>query len=329
MSWLVTGGAGYIGAHVVRAFAGEGIDTVVVDDLSSGPRGVRPEQELRSCSGSILDGRAARGHVRQARRAGRRAPRGLQVRGRLGAAAAAHLPAERRRARRCCWPRWRRTGVDRIVFSSSAAVYGTPDVDLVTEDDPEASRVAVRRVEAHRRVAAARPGARHRPARTRACATSTSSDRARPTCSTRARTTCSRSCSRRCSRVAPRASTATTTRRPTARACATTSTSPTSPRRTSSRRSDSTRASRIEPRLQPRQRRRRLGRRDHGRGGRRSPASTSRPRSDPAARATRPGSSLRASSRRATSTGGCGTRLAEMVAERVGGAQSCHRVDNV
>jgi UDP-glucose 4-epimerase len=28
-------------------------------------------------------------------------------------------------------------GVDRIVFSSSAAVYGTPDVDLVTEDTPK------------------------------------------------------------------------------------------------------------------------------------------------------------------------------------------------
>jgi UDP-glucose 4-epimerase len=28
-------------------------------------------------------------------------------------------------------------GVDRIVFSSSAAVYGTPDVDVVTEDTPK------------------------------------------------------------------------------------------------------------------------------------------------------------------------------------------------
>jgi UDP-glucose 4-epimerase len=28
-------------------------------------------------------------------------------------------------------------GIDRIVFSSSAAVYGTPDVDLVTEDTPK------------------------------------------------------------------------------------------------------------------------------------------------------------------------------------------------
>ena len=38
MTWLVTGGAGYIGSHVVRAFAEQDIPTVVVDDLSSGHR---------------------------------------------------------------------------------------------------------------------------------------------------------------------------------------------------------------------------------------------------------------------------------------------------
>ena len=36
--WLVTGGAGYIGAHVVRAFESAGISTVVLDDLSTGLR---------------------------------------------------------------------------------------------------------------------------------------------------------------------------------------------------------------------------------------------------------------------------------------------------
>ena len=44
MSWMVTGGAGYIGAHVVRAFDEVGLDAVVVDDHSSGHPGfVRPD----------------------------------------------------------------------------------------------------------------------------------------------------------------------------------------------------------------------------------------------------------------------------------------------
>ena len=59
MTWLVTGGAGYIGAHVVRAFVEEGIDVVVLDDLSSGhdrflPAGVPFVQ------GTILDRDARR-----------------------------------------------------------------------------------------------------------------------------------------------------------------------------------------------------------------------------------------------------------------------------
>ena len=36
--WLLTGGAGYIGAHIVRAFGEHGLRVVVLDDLSAGIR---------------------------------------------------------------------------------------------------------------------------------------------------------------------------------------------------------------------------------------------------------------------------------------------------
>ena len=47
MTVLVTGGAGYIGSHMVLALRGKGIETVVVDDLSAGIAGaVPPDVEL-------------------------------------------------------------------------------------------------------------------------------------------------------------------------------------------------------------------------------------------------------------------------------------------
>ena len=54
MAWLVTGGAGYIGSHVVRAFREQGIDVVVVDDLSSGHRAF-VDDGVPFIDGSILD----------------------------------------------------------------------------------------------------------------------------------------------------------------------------------------------------------------------------------------------------------------------------------
>lgn len=57
MRWLVTGGAGYIGAHVLRALLASGEDAVVIDDLSTGNR-TRVPSTIPFYHGDILDGDA-------------------------------------------------------------------------------------------------------------------------------------------------------------------------------------------------------------------------------------------------------------------------------
>jgi UDP-glucose 4-epimerase len=135
MTWLVTGGAGYIGSHVVRALMDAGLGTVVVDDLSTGIRDFVPA-EVPFVRGSILDGelllRAMEDHdvtgvihVAGYKYAGVSVQRPLHTYEQNVTGTAVLLAAMQDR------------GVDRIVFSSSAAVYGTPPTELVTEDTPK------------------------------------------------------------------------------------------------------------------------------------------------------------------------------------------------
>lgn len=134
-SWLVTGGAGYIGSHVARVFAERGIDVVVVDDLSSGHREF-VDPGVPFVEGSILDGDllgrtfAAHDvegviHIAGFKYAGESVKRPLHTL-RQNVVGTMVLLEEMQRA-----------GVGKVVFSSSAAVYGTPDVTLVTEDTPK------------------------------------------------------------------------------------------------------------------------------------------------------------------------------------------------
>ena len=134
MNWLVTGGAGYIGAHVVRAFTEVGLSPVVLDDLSSGHRGFVPD-DVPLVSGSILDTELvtkalaehdATGvvHVAAFKYAGVSVSRPLHTYEQNVTGTASLLRAMEQH------------GVENLVFSSSAAVFGTPDVDVVTEQTP-------------------------------------------------------------------------------------------------------------------------------------------------------------------------------------------------
>ncbi len=135
MAWLVTGGAGYIGSHVVRAFRDEGIDVVVVDDLSSGHAEFVPV-DVPFYRGTLLDGELLESIFREHTVSGVVHVAGFKYAG-VSVQRPLHTYEQNVTATAVLLAAMQEAGVDAIVFSSSAAVYGTPDTDLVTEDTPK------------------------------------------------------------------------------------------------------------------------------------------------------------------------------------------------
>ena len=133
--WLLTGGAGYIGAHVAHALISGGHEVVVFDDLSTGQASRLPAG-VPLVRGTVDD---VDGLTRTLRRfhpvgimhlAGKKSgPESvseplLYARENVGGMVALLEAA-------------RATGVGRVVFSSSSAVYGATEGD-VDEDAPPA-----------------------------------------------------------------------------------------------------------------------------------------------------------------------------------------------
>ncbi len=134
MTWLITGGAGYIGGHVAHQLTEAGVPVVVLDDLSSGDPGRLPAG-VPLVVGSTLDRAALDAAMSE-----------YQVTGVL------HVAAKKQVAESVAEPftYYRENlaglqtvleaavaaGVRKVLFSSSAAVYGMPDVELVTESTP-------------------------------------------------------------------------------------------------------------------------------------------------------------------------------------------------
>lgn len=132
MTWLVTGGAGYIGAHVARSFAEQGMDAVVVDDLSSGRAEFVPDG-VPLVEGTILDEDLLRRTLGEHRVTGVVHLAGFKYAG-VSVERPLHTFDQNVTGTVTLLRAMQEAGVDRLVFSSSASVYGTPDVDLVTED---------------------------------------------------------------------------------------------------------------------------------------------------------------------------------------------------
>jgi UDP-glucose 4-epimerase len=134
-SILVTGGAGYIGSHVVLKLVEAGERVVVLDDLSTGfaDAVIGAELVVGNCGDTALVERVLREH---------------RVDTLLHFAARTIVPESvadplRYYGNNTCATRnllaeCARAGVGRIVFSSTAAVYGIPAAGRASEDMPTA-----------------------------------------------------------------------------------------------------------------------------------------------------------------------------------------------
>lgn len=137
MTWLITGGAGYIGAHVVESTLASGREVVVLDDLSSGIA-ARLSSKAHLIQTSLQDKAGINRIFEDADITG-----------------VVHLAAKKRVGESLERPDYywqenviglqnlldavERHGVKNFVFSSSAAVYGQPDVSpgtFITEQTP-------------------------------------------------------------------------------------------------------------------------------------------------------------------------------------------------
>ena len=134
MTWLVTGGAGYIGAHVVRAFREAGEAVVVLDSLTSGHAEFVPD-DVPFVRGTLLDGDLVRHALQEHDVTGVVHLAGFKYAG-VSVSKPLLTYQQNVTGTATLLEQMDAVGVRRLVFSSSAATYGTPDVDLVTERTP-------------------------------------------------------------------------------------------------------------------------------------------------------------------------------------------------
>lgn len=130
---LVTGGAGYIGSHVCLALAAAGHRPVAYDDLSGG-------HAWAVQWGPLVQADLADAAALDAALAAYRPQAVIHLAGLIAVGESVDQPARYHRVNVAgtgiLLDAMRRHAVDRIVFSSSAAVYGEPRAVPIREDHP-------------------------------------------------------------------------------------------------------------------------------------------------------------------------------------------------
>jgi len=133
MSWLVTGGAGYIGTHVVRALDAAGMSPIVLDDFSTGIESFVVGAPL--VRASVLDTAAVTAALIEHEVEGVIHCAGYKFAGE-SVKYPLHTYQQNVDGTRSLLEAMAVAGVRLLVFSSSAGVYGTPTAPVVTEETP-------------------------------------------------------------------------------------------------------------------------------------------------------------------------------------------------
>ncbi len=132
MKVIVTGGAGFIGSHVNKLLLDQGHQVTVVDDLSKGrqeivdPRATFHQASLENQSQleAILPGHSAVIHMASYIEVGESVKKPVEFAQNNIVGTVKLLEA------------MKNTGVKKIIFSSSACIYGKPKNLPITEEDP-------------------------------------------------------------------------------------------------------------------------------------------------------------------------------------------------
>ncbi len=134
MKVLVTGGAGYVGSVSAEALLAAGHDVVVLDDLSTGHRQAIPDGAALE-TGTYTDGAALAAVLERERIEAILHCAARSLVGESGVEPAKYY-RDNVAGGVALLEAARTAGVGRLVFSSSAAVYGVPDASPIPEDAP-------------------------------------------------------------------------------------------------------------------------------------------------------------------------------------------------